>query len=147
MHILNKVRKSTYRDNVTTTPSVSAEIKNWFLLNRTVLPSPPGTKFSDGTTNVICTIYWTCFIFFSNWFKCLEISDSPQTFSYLSITNRYFEYFSLLTHHFTTFHAPKGIKIQITPNFLYDWFGEKPTKKGGCLLWINYIKKALQSKV
>ena len=50
-------------------------------------------------------------------------------------------------HHFTTFHAPKGIKIQTTPNFLYDWFGEKPTKKGGCLLWINYIKKALQSKV
>ena len=23
-------------------------------------------------------------------------------------------------HHFTTFHAPKGIKIQTTPNFLYD---------------------------
>ena len=23
-------------------------------------------------------------------------------------------------HHFTTFHAPQGIKIQTTPNFLYD---------------------------
>ena len=27
---------------------------------------------------------------------------------------------SLFNHHFTTFHAPKGIKIQTTPNFLYD---------------------------
>ncbi len=26
----------------------------------------------------------------------------------------------LKIHHFTTFHAPKGIKIQTTPNFLYD---------------------------
>ena len=25
-----------------------------------------------------------------------------------------------ICHHFTTFHAPKGIKIQTTPNFLYD---------------------------
>ena len=27
---------------------------------------------------------------------------------------------SPIEHHFTTFHAPKGIKIQTTPNFLYD---------------------------
>ena len=27
---------------------------------------------------------------------------------------------SISVHHFTTFHAPKGIKIQTTPNFLYD---------------------------
>lgn len=29
-------------------------------------------------------------------------------------------YFLDTYHHFTTFHAPKGIKIQTTPNFLYD---------------------------
>lgn len=28
--------------------------------------------------------------------------------------------FHFMVHHFTTFHAPKGIKIQTTPNFLYD---------------------------
>lgn len=30
------------------------------------------------------------------------------------------KYFYFYHHHFTTFHAPKGIKIQTTPNFLYD---------------------------
>ena len=34
--------------------------------------------------------------------------------------NSIFYSFTYSAHHFTTFHAPKGIKIQTTPNFLYD---------------------------